>query len=431
MASPDPNAFPSPSQEKSTPPERHGDSSRLLSGAPQPLDGVLAVLDVALMDRPVIELLDALACRVCVSFAADGCTVLVRETKTGRLLGSSATRDETEESVRIPAPGALGQQFLHTRRFTAASNGRGSSGLLHGEQMGATLSEPLRVEKKLLGLISVFRRDHDCFSDHDALMLAILAPRIAAVVERGVARDERIALYERQRDFVAVAAHELRAPTAAIYGISSTLARNGFEPTQRQETELRASLCEQSARLKALIERLLDLGRLDGGGVVVAPEMIRAHDVLGALVRAAVPERLNEVRLAVGSNLELYIDRHVLAHVVSNLIENAFRHGCPPVTLAARATNGVVRVTVEDRGTGVEPGLRPHVFERFKRGPGSRGQAGAGLGLAIAKSYAEAAGGQLLYSDAEPRGARFELVLPHRVRGGGSPAAMNEEAEEE
>jgi signal transduction histidine kinase len=78
----------------------------------------------------------------------------------------------------------------------------------------------------------------------------------------------------------------------------------------------------------------------------------------------------------------------------------------------ARQRDTHFRLTVEDRGRGVDSSFVPHLFDRFARcGPPDEAE-GSGLGLSIAQSYAQAHGGELLYSHADPHGARFELVLP-------------------
>jgi two-component system OmpR family sensor kinase len=83
------------------------------------------------------------------------------------------------------------------------------------------------------------------------------------------------------------------------------------------------------------------------------------------------------------------------------------------VTVRAEQTDRHFRLTVEDEGRGVSPEFVPDLFERFTRSEGSRPSGvGTGLGLAIARSYARAHGGDLVYEDAEPHGARFRLVLP-------------------
>jgi len=97
---------------------------------------------------------------------------------------------------------------------------------------------------------------------------------------------------------------------------------------------------------------------------------------------------------------------------VSNLLSNALRYGKPPFTVRARERGSELHVIVEDRGPGVPAEFVPNLFERFARATTTQSFEGAGLGLAIAQSYARIHGGQIAYEDAEPSGARFQLRLP-------------------
>jgi two-component system sensor histidine kinase MtrB len=104
---------------------------------------------------------------------------------------------------------------------------------------------------------------------------------------------------------------------------------------------------------------------------------------------------------------------HAVERVVANLVLNALRHGEPPVRVRDRG-DGCVSLLVEDCGRGVDPAFVPRLFDRFSRGARRRaiGTCGAGLGLAIARSYAEAIGADLSYEPRRPRGARFALSFP-------------------
>jgi signal transduction histidine kinase len=119
------------------------------------------------------------------------------------------------------------------------------------------------------------------------------------------------------------------------------------------------------------------------------------------------------VRLEVPHGLEAAVDPNAFERIVSNLVTNALRYGRPPVTVRAERSDRHFRVAVEDRGPGVAPEFVPDLFERFTRSERTRERTrGTGLGLAIARSYARAHAGDLLYHEADPHGARFVLVLP-------------------
>jgi two-component system sensor histidine kinase MtrB len=129
-------------------------------------------------------------------------------------------------------------------------------------------------------------------------------------------------------------------------------------------------------------------------------------------VHGALPTG-NAVELDIPHDLAAVVDPLVLDRVVSNLVANAVRYGAPPIRIAAKQRDRHLRVTVEDAGPGVPKELEGSVFDRFARGGG---QTGHGLGLAIARAYAQAHGGDLVY-DPCGRGARFELVIPQELNG--------------
>jgi two-component system sensor histidine kinase MtrB len=122
------------------------------------------------------------------------------------------------------------------------------------------------------------------------------------------------------------------------------------------------------------------------------------------------------VRVDVDADLAAVVDPLALERIVANLLSNANRHGEPPVVISAEERDRHLRISVDDAGDGVREELVPRLFDRFERG--AEGQ-GAGLGLTIARAYAQAHGGDLLYAPTES-GARFELVLPRQPREGGA-----------
>ncbi|MES1248205.1 MAG: HAMP domain-containing sensor histidine kinase [Actinomycetota bacterium] len=217
---------------------------------------------------------------------------------------------------------------------------------------------------------------------------------------------------ELKANFIALAAHELRTPMTTIHGFVTTLHHLGDRLDDEQRDTVRRALIEQTDRMARLVEQLLDLSRLDAEAIEIAPEHINVRLQMEEIVRGAAPDP-NVVRLDVPADAEATVDRNVLDRVIGNLITNAFRYGRPPVILTAERTDRHLRISVEDRGVGVPAEFVPDLFERFSRSEKSRAYAtGTGLGLAIARSYARAHGGDLVYEDAQPTGARFRLVLP-------------------
>ena len=212
--------------------------------------------------------------------------------------------------------------------------------------------------------------------------------------------------------FVSLASHELRTPISIVHGIAATLFLRGDQLGPDRLAELRKTLYEHSSRLADLTDQLLDLSRLDAQAMALSPERFHLRERIDALLARIAPERVDDVDVGVEPALQVVTDPHAFERVVGNLLTNALRYGEPPIEVRT-SWSEVVDVIVEDHGPGVPEDFVPMLFERFSQaeGTGERRQ-GAGLGLAIAKSFANAVGGDLHYEPAQPSGARFHFSLP-------------------
>lgn len=215
-------------------------------------------------------------------------------------------------------------------------------------------------------------------------------------------------------NFIALASHELRTPAAVVHGIASTLYMRAAQLNQEQHEHLRETLYEQTDRMRHLVDQLLDLSRLEANGIRIEPQPLDVLSRVQELVHLVGSEHADELTVSVPSDLQALVDPIAFDRVVSNLIVNAIRYGDAPIQISAEQRDRHFRLSVEDHGRGVPPEFVPQLFERFTRSGASRTgrPEGAGLGLAIAKSYAQAHGGDLLYEHVRPHGARFQLVLP-------------------
>jgi signal transduction histidine kinase len=230
---------------------------------------------------------------------------------------------------------------------------------------------------------------------------------------------------ELKTNFIALASHELRTPVTTIHGLATTLNTVGSQLEEEQRVELRAALERQAARMAQLVDQLLDLSRLDAEAIPIKPERFNVRERLVEIVAAAAAEQAADVEIGAPPDLVASADPTALERIVSNLVTNALRYGSPPVIVTASQSDRHLRVAVEDRGEGVPAHFVPELFERFTRARGRERVGGTGLGLAIARSYARAHDGDLVYEDAEPHGARFQVVLPtkNNDNGNAEPAA--------
>ena len=281
--------------------------------------------------------------------------------------------------------------------------------LSRGFGLGSFVIIPLVSEARCLGFLTCDERGGSFTLDPSEVdLLTTFGTLIAAFLEKAIEHGELRRLNELKSQFAALASHELRTPAAAIYGAVRTLDEREAELEPQQRAELRRMLAQQAKRLLELVENLLDLSRLEADSIRISPTPITVAERLRAMIDGTVAA---DVTLDVPGDLQAVVDGEAFDRIVSNLLANALRHGAPPVVVSAVRRDHELEVTIEDRGPGVAQEFVGSLFERFTRGPTDSSE-GAGLGLSIAQSFARAHGGTLTYEPAEPRGARFRLVLP-------------------
>ncbi len=221
--------------------------------------------------------------------------------------------------------------------------------------------------------------------------------------------------FERERQFVADASHELRTPIAVIKAeLEGALRSDEVGPGAREAV---VGAVEECDSLAALAEDLLVIARGADGELPVRPETIEVRELLGG-VRDRFADRATErnrtIRIEVNGDdqVVLYADPLRMRQALSNLVDNALRHGKGEILLGAGAVEDAIELEVSDAGQGFEPAIAETAFERFRRGDSARGRDGAGLGLAIVRAVAEAHGGTAEIVGGAGAGATVRLTLP-------------------
>jgi signal transduction histidine kinase len=212
----------------------------------------------------------------------------------------------------------------------------------------------------------------------------------------------------RERRFTSDVSHELRTPLTALVAEASLLGEqlDRIPPGARRPAEL---LVNDVARLRDLVEDLMEISRLDAGEAKVRDERVD----LASLVRSAVRSRAWEDRVRVeGDEVVLQSDHRRLERIASNLIGNALEHGGRDVAASVGRDGVGAFLEVSDRGPGIPPDRLPHVFDRFYKADTARAGPGSGLGLAIALENARLLGGDIEVWSEVGRGTRFTLRLP-------------------
>jgi signal transduction histidine kinase len=295
------------------------------------------------------------------------------------------------------------------RRRPVVVDGSGEDPILRDG--GTAIIAPMAGRDTVLGFLA--GSDGELAPDHVA-EIGAYADLVAAFLEQGLEQERLNRLGDLKSHFIALASHELRAPVAVIHGIGVTLHKRQEELDLDEVSRLHGILNEQTTHLAALVNQLLDLSRLEADAIKLQREEILVREFVESIVQHVAADHAAKIEIDVEPRVRALVDRSAFERIVANLIANAVRYGEPPVRVVAAQRDTHFRLAVEDRGPGVGKDFVPRLFERFARGQQSQASpSGSGLGLAIAQSFAHAHGGELLYADAEPKGARFELVLPH------------------
>jgi signal transduction histidine kinase len=378
------------------------------------IEHVQAVTDAALAHLEVDELLYVLLPRIREILRTDTCAVLLLDEETKELVSRAALGIEEEVGVRIPlGAGFAGRVAAEARPMVIdVDEYEVYNPILRQKRLKSMLGVPLIVRGISLGVLHVGSLEAREFTRDDVELLQLVAERVAISIERARLHEEVVQLDQLKLNFVAIASHELRTPATSVYGVLKTLADRGDELTPELREELLLVGVEQGERLRRLLEELLDLSRLDARAISVDPRPVVLKTALADVVEGALPSR-EAVELDIPDDLAAVVDPLVLDRVISNLLANAARYGAPPIRIEAQQRDRHLRVAVEDAGPGIPEELEGRIFDRFARGTGETGH---GLGLAIARAYAQAHGGDLVY-DPRARGARFELLIPQERNG--------------
>ncbi len=311
-----------------------------------------------------------------------------------------ATARRVSQALAIPSAAiSLGAVERSDRREAIPLRGSG------GEQL-ATLLVPRELPDE-----TTRRLRSDVVPSLEALVAIALhrdAVQAEAVETAALRRSD-----ELKTALLQAVSHDLRTPVTAVVAAGHALGASSLTESEREE--LRAAIVEEGGRLSALIDKLLDLSRLQAGRATPRRDWISIEEVLLA-ARDAGAGANGDVRLSIDHNVPaLRADAAQLEQVFSNLLENARRYSNgSPVTVHARRMGERVIVRVVDQGEGIGPGERERIFEPFYRGPQSEGDAwtGSGLGLAIAKGFVEANGGKISVQSLPGQGTTFTVELP-------------------
>jgi len=256
-------------------------------------------------------------------------------------------------------------------------------------------------------------------------LLAAAGSQAAAALDRDrlrtqAAQAEALAAGNRMRTaLLAAVSHDLRTPLAAIKASVSSLRQTDVELSPDDQAELLANVEDATDRLDALIANLLDMSRLQTGSLQPFLRPASVDEIVLLAVQAA-SDGAHPVEIDIPETLPLVsTDAGLIERAVANLLSNALRYspaGRAPRVVAA-ADDGAVRIVVIDHGPGVGRQDRERIFEPFQRLGDQDMTTGVGLGLAVARGFVNAVGGNLTASDTDGGGLTMTLTLPAAARG--------------
>lgn len=218
-------------------------------------------------------------------------------------------------------------------------------------------------------------------------------------------------------NLVSTVSHELKSPLTSVrMALHILLEKTVGELSPKQE-ELLAAARDDSERLLRILNDLLDLARLDERGAELRKEQIAPADLLRQLIEEnadKISARGLKMKCSVASDMPpVLVDRQRIGHVFTNLLTNAIKHSPPGGEIELRATRvdgEGVQFSVSDQGAGIPEEFQLRIFDRFFRVPGQN-EAGAGLGLSIAKEITQAHGGRIGVTSLSGKGSTFFVLL--------------------
>ena len=357
---------------------------------------------------------------------------------TAVVVGSLASRarrraDEAEQREREAALLAdvaaellrgnrLEEELARIEERTADVIGVSSVRIVLGKETGGARAHeaphPLSVDGRPVATVYTPEREEGALRIQQQLLPALASLLAVAHERERLEREAFGAEALRRSDAIKTAliqavSHDLRTPLATIEQALDGLESGVLALTEEDREQLLRTIRVEHTRLKRLVENLLDLSRLQAGAAESIPELWTADQ----LVAQALEELPDSTHVQVSTRPDLpavSVNAVQIQRALVNVLENALRESPPgePVHMRVSATRQELLIRVTDRGPGIPEEERERIFEPFHRVPGGPDQRGPGLGLAIARGFAEANGGRLWVESRPGQGASFVLALP-------------------
>jgi nitrogen-specific signal transduction histidine kinase len=226
---------------------------------------------------------------------------------------------------------------------------------------------------------------------------------------------EQLKLHDKmQKDFINIAAHELRTPIQPILGLTETLLSKSKDETAKELLEV---VVRNAKRLRTLIENILDVTRIENQSLSLRKERFKINGIILNILEeyeSRDNKRKNDLKIVFTSKDDFFVeaDKGRVMQVISNLMNNAIKFtpkGAITVTTKKKEENNEIIVSIKDTGSGIDPEIMPRLFSKFA----TKSQTGTGLGLFVSQNIVEAHGGKIwAENNSDGRGCTFSFSLP-------------------
>ena len=289
---------------------------------------------------------------------------------------------------------------------------------------------PMLWEGRGVGAIQVSRDPPEPFTDKELALLKTFADQAVIAIQNSrlfneiQSKSRELELANKHKsEFLANMSHELRTPLNAIIGFSEVLSEKMFGEVNDKQLEYLLDIHSSGHHLLSLINDILDLSKIEAGRMeldLASVNLPMLLDNCTTLVRERASRQGLALALDVDDGLSDWVaDVRKVKQIVINLLSNAvkFTPAGGRVTLRARRLEHAVEISVVDTGVGIAPDQQALVFEEFRQAGGDylRKSEGTGLGLSLARRFAELHGGSIRVESEPGRGSTFAFILPEKV----------------
>ena len=291
------------------------------------------------------------------------------------------------------------------------------------------LAVPLLLEQKIMGALTIYRRETGSFAPEIVNLLqtfatqSVLAIQNARLFREIEDKSRQIEAANRHKsEFLANMSHELRTPLNAIIGFSEVLGERMFGELNEKQAEYTEDILSSGRHLLSLINEILDLSKVEAGRMeleLATFDLPLAIDNARTFVRERATKHGINLDVTVDERLGDFVgDERKIKQILLNLLSNAvkFTPEGGRIGINARQADGSVEISVSDTGIGIAPEDQPKIFEEFRQVGSDYAHKveGTGLGLTLAKKFVELHGGRIWVESEVGKGSTFRFTLPER-----------------